>query len=87
MKVVIVEDELAASENLTYLLHSIDDTIEVLKVLDSVKASVAYFSKSNDAELVFMDIHLADGVSFEIFDQVTIDDGFSVPRLLCRCAY
>lgn len=73
MKVVIVEDELAASENLTYLLHSIDRTIEVLKVLDSVKASVAYFSMPHQAELVFMDIHLADGISFEIFDQATID--------------
>ena len=73
MKVVIVEDELAASENLTYLLHSIDNTIEVLKVIDSVKSSVAYFSKPHEAELVFMDIHLADGISFEIFDSVTIN--------------
>ena len=73
MKVVIVEDELAASDNLTYLLHAIDNTIEVLKVIDSVKSSTAYFSKPNDAELIFMDIHLADGISFEIFDQVTIN--------------
>ncbi len=72
MKVVIVEDEIAASENLTYLLHTIDPNIEVLKVLDSVASSVAYFSKSTEAELVFMDIHLADGISFEIFDQVRI---------------
>lgn len=72
MKVVIVEDEIAASENLTYLLHTIDPNIEVLKVLDSVASSVAYFSKSTEAELVFMDIHLADGISFEIFDQAKI---------------
>lgn len=73
MKVVIVEDELAASENLIYLINSIDAEIEILTVLDSVKASVAYFSKGTDAELVFMDIHLADGVSFEIFDQVSLN--------------
>ena len=73
MRVVIVEDELAACENLTYLLNSIDRNIEVLEVLDSVKASVKYFSKPHEAELVFMDIHLADGISFEIFDQVNID--------------
>lgn len=73
MKVVIVEDELAASENLTYLLHSIDNTIEILKVIDSVKSSVAYFSKPHEAELAFMDIHLADGISFEIFDSVSIN--------------
>ncbi|MFD0799193.1 LytR/AlgR family response regulator transcription factor [Maribacter chungangensis] len=70
MNVVIVEDELAASDNLTYLLQHIDSTIKVIKVLDSVKASVAYFSKNQNAELVFMDIHLADGISFEIFEQI-----------------
>ena len=73
MKIVIVEDELAASENLTYMLQSIDGSIKVQKVLDSVKTSIAYFSEPNDAELVFMDIHLADGISFEIFDQVDIN--------------
>jgi two-component system LytT family response regulator len=72
MNVVIVEDELAASDNLTYLLEHIDSTIKVVKVLDSVKASVAYFSKNQTAELVFMDIHLADGLSFEIFEQISI---------------
>ncbi len=73
MKVLIVEDELAASDNLTYLLHSIDKNIEVVQVLDSVKSSVVFFSKPHDAELVFMDIHLADGISFEIFEQTSID--------------
>ncbi|MFS4417452.1 LytR/AlgR family response regulator transcription factor [Maribacter sp. 2307ULW6-5] len=70
MKVVIVEDELAASDNLAYLLKSVDDEIEVVKVLDSVQAAIAYFSKPQTAALVFMDIHLADGISFEIFERV-----------------
>ncbi len=73
MKIVIVEDELAASENLTYLLKNLNPNIEVLTVLDSVRSSVAYFSSRTEAELVFMDIHLADGLSFEIFDQVKIN--------------
>ena len=73
MKVIIVEDEIAASENLTYLLNEIDPSIEVVTVLDSVKSAVNYFSNSIDADLVLMDIHLADGISFEIFDQVKID--------------
>ncbi|MFK5879478.1 MAG: LytTR family DNA-binding domain-containing protein [Flavobacteriaceae bacterium] len=72
MKVIIVEDEIAASENLTYLLNEIDASIEVVTVLDSVSAAVNYFSKSTDADLVLMDIHLADGVSFEIFEQVDL---------------
>lgn len=73
MKVLIIEDEPAASEDLTYLLRSIDPNIEVVAVLDSVKASIAFFSKPHVAELVFMDIHLADGISFEIFEQARID--------------
>ena len=73
MKIVIVEDKLSASENLTYLLKNLNSNIEVLTVLDSVRASVEYFSKPTEAELVFMDIHLADGLSFEIFDQVQIN--------------
>jgi len=72
MKIVIVEDELSTSDNLTYLLKNLNPNIEVLAVLDSVRTSVAYFATPTDAELVFMDIHLADGLSFEIFDQVQI---------------
>lgn len=73
MNVVLVEDELAASDNLTYMLHSLDNSIKILKVLDSVKASVEYFSKPHQAELIFMDIQLADGVSFEIFEKVNLN--------------
>ncbi|MBC2839283.1 LytTR family DNA-binding domain-containing protein [Robiginitalea sp. SC105] len=72
MKVVIIEDELAASENLAYLLGRIDPGIRILTVLDSVKASVDYFGGGGEADLIFMDIHLADGLSFEIFEQVPI---------------
>ena len=73
MKIVIVEDELAASENLAYMLKNLQDNLEVLAVLDSVKTAIDYFSKNQEADLVFMDIHLADGLSFEIFDAVKID--------------
>ena len=69
----MVEDEIAASENLSYLLKTIDPSIEILMVLDSVAGGIAYFSEQNDADLVFMDIHLADGISFEIFEKVVID--------------
>ncbi|WP_291965695.1 LytR/AlgR family response regulator transcription factor [Maribacter sp.] len=73
MKVILVEDELAASDNLTYLLTKINPGIEVIAVLDTVKSAVDYFSNPHEGVLVFMDIHLADGISFEIFDQVTIN--------------
>lgn len=73
MKVVIVEDEIAASDNLTYILESINPAIEVLTVIDSVSDAIEYFSKDTEAVLVFMDIHLADGISFEIFEKVKIE--------------
>ena len=73
MKVVIVEDELAASENLIFLLKNLNPTIEVVKVLDSVKSAIRFFSQPQEVVLAFMDIHLADGISFEIFDKVQID--------------
>ncbi|MBT8185468.1 MAG: LytTR family DNA-binding domain-containing protein [Eudoraea sp.] len=73
MKVLIIEDEIAAGENLAYLLRNIDNTIEIVGILDSVKASVAYFGRPHEIDLVFSDIHLADGLSFEIFDQIRVD--------------
>ena len=73
MKVVIVEDELAASDNLTYQLHKIAPGTQIIKVLDSVRTAVKFFSNPQEIDLVFMDIHLADGLSFEIFDQVSIN--------------
>ncbi|MGB5319772.1 LytR/AlgR family response regulator transcription factor [Eudoraea sp.] len=74
MNVVIVEDEIAAGENLVYLLDSIDSTLKVVAILDSVRTSVEFFSNSpGGIDLVFMDIHLADGLSFEIFDKVKIE--------------
>jgi len=72
MKVIIIEDEITASEQLEFLLNKIDSKIEVIKTLDSVKSSISYLSKDNSANLLFMDIHLSDGISFEIFNQVNI---------------
>jgi len=73
MKIVIVEDEVLASENLIYLLRKIEANIEVLKVLDSVKTAVNFFKEEIDVDLIFMDIHLADGLSFEIFEKVSVE--------------
>lgn len=71
-RVIIVEDETAAAVNLRSMLRAIDPDIEVVDVLESVEEAVDYFSKEVDAEIVFMDIHLADGDSFRIFERVDI---------------
>lgn len=72
MKVVILEDEKSAAENLKYLLNEVDPSIYVDKTLDTVSDAVSYFSDNHDIELAFFDIHLADGISFEIFNELEV---------------
>lgn len=72
MKVLIVEDESMAAKRLTTLLQKLEPEIEILDQLDSVKTAVKGLSE-NDADLLFFDIQLADGLSFEIFNQVKIN--------------
>ena len=73
MKVVIVEDENLAVEKLQRLLTNVDPSVEVVKTLESVEESVNWFSNNSDYNLIFMDIQLDDGISFEIFESVKIE--------------
>ncbi|WP_417014967.1 LytR/AlgR family response regulator transcription factor [Alistipes sp.] len=73
MKALIIEDEKAAVRNLKALLKEIDPRIEVIDSLDSVTDCVAWFGTHAVPDVVFMDIHLADGSSFEIFEHVRIN--------------
>jgi DNA-binding LytR/AlgR family response regulator len=73
MKAVIVEDERLASKRLEYLLNIVEPGIEVLKILESVDDAVNWFSQNPKPDLIFMDIQLDDGISFEIFDAIKID--------------
>ena len=73
MKIVIIEDENLSAEHLTNLLQKIDLSIAVVNYFDTVSASVAAFNEGLSADLIFMDIHLADGNSFEIFNQVKLE--------------
>ncbi len=72
MKVLIVEDEPLAARRLKDLVTKIDPVIQVMAVLDSVKSSVEWIRENEPPELVFMDIQLADGLSFEIFEQAEV---------------
>jgi DNA-binding LytR/AlgR family response regulator len=72
MRVIIIEDETPAANRLSKLLHSYDEDIEIVKKLDSVESSVAYLNSAENIDLVFMDIQLADGISFDIFEKVNI---------------
>lgn len=72
MRVVIIEDETAAAQNLSAILHKVRPDLEVVATIDTVVESVEFFNSKPQLDLVFMDIHLADGSSFRIFDNVDI---------------
>ena len=73
MKIIIIEDEIPAAERLEKLIINLQPAAEILIVLDSVKRAVEWFGQNNEYDLVFMDIHLADGLSFNIFQKVKIE--------------
>jgi two-component system LytT family response regulator len=72
MKAVILEDENIAAQSLKRQLVEIDPTIEVLQVLQSVEEAVDWFQANDEPDIAFMDIHLADGSVFHLFDTVTV---------------
>ena len=73
MKVIIIEDEMLSAEHLELLLKRIDSEISIIGIFDSVKKSITEFEKGLKADLLFVDIHLADGLSFEIFSKISIE--------------
>jgi DNA-binding LytR/AlgR family response regulator len=73
MNAIIIEDEKLSAEHLSNLLKRIDASINVMATFDTVKKSVDAFQKGMKADVVFVDVHLADGLSFEIFQKVQID--------------
>jgi len=73
MKVLIIEDEPQAAERLISLIQNLQSDIEISDNLDSVKGSVEWLSKNQAVDLIFMDIQLADGLSFEIFEKVEVN--------------
>src|SRR5688572_5600013 len=72
MKVLIAEDEMLASERLTSLLRECDPDITIVDSFDSVSDVVEFFKTGSSIDLLLLDIELADGKSFEIFDKVDI---------------
>jgi DNA-binding LytR/AlgR family response regulator len=73
MKTIIIEDEQLAARRLENMVKSIDPTIEIIAKLESVKESVEWFQSNEQPDLIFLDIHLEDGLSFSIFDQVKVN--------------
>ena len=70
MNVLIIEDEKPAARRLARLLSEFD--VEVSTMLHSVEEAVDWFQKNEHPDLIFLDIQLSDGLSFEIFDLVEV---------------
>jgi DNA-binding LytR/AlgR family response regulator len=73
MKVLIIEDEPFARAELKRLIKATARPIEILDELDTVEDSIAWLNEHPAPELIFLDIQLADGISFEIFQQVEVN--------------
>jgi len=73
LHIVIIEDEAATARNLEYILKEINPAIQIVKTLPSIAEAMDWFRlNDSDYNLIFSDIKLSDGLSFEIFRQVNI---------------
>lgn len=72
MKILLVEDEIPAARQLTKLLLAQDPAFQIIDTLDTVESAVRWMRTFPAPDLVFMDIQIADGLSFDIFRQTTV---------------
>ncbi len=72
MKVIIIEDEQPAALQLKKLLTQTDPSVSVIEIIDSVESSVKWLQTFPAPDAIFMDIQIADGLSFDIFNHVNI---------------
>lgn len=73
MNILIVEDEPRAVNQLQNMLKDCNFNYSLLDILDTVKDAVDWLQSNSAPDLIFLDIQLADGLSFEIFQKVTVD--------------
>ncbi len=73
MQILIIEDESRAANQLQGMLKQCNFEYQLLEILDTVEDAVLWFQQQTTPDLVFMDIQLADGLSFEIFQKVEVE--------------
>ena len=73
MKILIVEDETVACENLINILAEIDPSIEVIGNTESISQTVFWLQTNPAPDLILMDIHLSDGSAFSIFESIEVE--------------
>ncbi len=72
MKILIVEDETAAARNLKTLIRAEIPSVDEMIVLESITETVEWLRNNEPPSVIFMDIHLADGDAFSIFEQTDV---------------
>ncbi len=72
MKALIIEDEAYAADKIESLLQEIDPSIQVMAKLGSIQESVKWLM-NHSCDILFLDIQLSDGISFSIFEQVSVN--------------
>ena len=70
MKMLIVEDEYPSAIRLAKLISQISETAEIVAIMESVVDSIEYINRHSDINLIFLDVHLTDGLGFEILDAI-----------------
>lgn len=79
MKVIIIEDEKLTADDLAEVLQEVHPETEIIKHISSVAEGLKYFNTNPKADLIFSDIQLGDGLSFEIFNKTNT----SIPVIFC----
>jgi DNA-binding LytR/AlgR family response regulator len=79
MRVLIIEDEKLTARDLAATIRSLDDRVDILPFIHSVDEGLYFFSQSPSIDLIFSDIDLGDGLSFQIFRQYPVQ----APIIFC----
>ena len=79
MRIIIIEDEKITAKDLEFCIKEVRPNFEIVKILTSVKSALDFFETNPSYDLIFSDIQLTDGLSFEIFKKVKMD----TPIIFC----
>ena len=82
MNVIIIEDEKPAARRLNRLLADLD--VDVSTMLHSVEEAIEWFQNNEHPDLIFLDIQLSDGLSFEIFEVVHVKSAIIFNHMISR---
>ncbi|MEM6632853.1 MAG: LytTR family DNA-binding domain-containing protein [Bacteroidota bacterium] len=79
MKIVIIEDEKLTARDLATTIQEVDPHAKIIAMLHSVEDAISFFLKEETVDLIFSDIQLGDGLSFEIFAKTRVN----IPIIYC----